>query len=127
MGTTTKPRRRIIGEQQRLRMLLRNEHRVALPCVEGECVRQGEEVGIRFGLRCDPSEGDSRPRQGRRAMMLDLTPDGRWDHDLTEVAQEVEGIEFVEVNDWPCVADNGRRLSRSHAGPTRRPCARTRP
>jgi hypothetical protein len=108
-------------------MLLSHEQRFALSSVESECARQGEQVRILIDGRCDPGVGDSRSRQGGRAVMLNLLPDGRRDQDATEVGQELEGIEFVEVNEWSGVADNGCCLSRSHAGPTRRPCARTRP
>ena len=59
--------------------------------------------------------------------MLNLLADGGRNEDATEVSQELEGFEFVEMNERSGVADNGCCLSRSHAGPTRRPCARTRP
>jgi hypothetical protein len=45
--------------------------------------------------------------------MLNFLPDGRRDQDPAEVGQELEDIEFVEVNERSGVADNGVPGARS--------------
>ena len=119
---------RIIGEQQRARMIDGHAQRLHFTVV------QRQESGERQKFRgCRSAGRGVAPResglvQGCGAVPLDLTPEGdRYDHP-PEVAQQIDASQFIQMNDRTGVAHNRprRRFSRPHGVPIGHPPSGTR-